>query len=109
MPKQKQGLNMAQDYAKSFYRSKQWQDCRGGFMQSKYFICERCGGLAVLAHHKTHITPGNINDPNVTLSWDNLMALCNECHQIVHGDSSATAAGVAFDENGDIIFSPDEK
>lgn len=31
------------------------------------------------------ITPENINDPMVTLNWDNLRLVCRECHAEKHG------------------------
>lgn len=53
-------------------------------------LCENClkKGLVVPAeevHHKIHITPLNIDDPNITLNFDNLIALCRECHRKEHG------------------------
>ena len=97
---------MAKEYAKGFYNSIQWIKCRSSFMKSKNYICERCGGLAKIVHHKEHITPMNINDVNITLNWDNLQALCLECHNSVHGIGGTTVDGVAFDENGDLIYTP---
>lgn len=52
-------------------------------------LCERCykEGLikpAVIVHHKVHITPNNIGEPSITLNFDNLEALCRECHEEVH-------------------------
>ena len=91
-------------YNQGFYKSSAWIKCRNGFMKSKNYICERCGKPAYIVHHKKHITPKNINDPNITLNWDNLQALCLECHNFVHR-TSATADGVSFDENGDLIYS----
>lgn len=96
---------MAKEYAKSFYESLSWKKCRKGFMQSKHYICERCGGSAYIAHHKVHITPGNINNLNIILNWDNLQALCLDCHNVVHGNSS-TVNGVSFDNEGNLIYSP---
>lgn len=100
---------MAKDYAVSFYKSKEWIKCRNSFMKSKHHICERCGGLAYIVHHKKHITPSNINNPNITLSWDNLQALCLDCHNAVHGHGEAYIEGVSFDSNGDLIYTPQEK
>jgi 5-methylcytosine-specific restriction endonuclease McrA len=100
---------MAKDYAKDFYHSKTWVKCRSSFMTSKYYLCERCEGVAVICHHKTHITPANINDPNITLSWDNLQALCVECHNVVHGNSQVTQDGLRFDANGNLIKAPGNK
>lgn len=100
---------MAKKYALSFYKSKEWIKCRDGFMKSKHYICERCGGLAYIVHHKKHITPNNINNPNITLNWDNLQALCLECHNKIHGNSKVCADGLSFDENGNLIHTPGVK
>lgn len=97
---------MARDFALSFYQSKQWTRCRDAFMKSKYNICERCQGIAYIVHHKVHITPSNINDPNITLDWNNLQALCHDCHNAVHGKGEAFIEGVSFDSNGDLIYVP---
>lgn len=75
-------------------------------MQSRNYICERCGRLATIAHHKIHLNPSNINDPNITLNWDNLMAVCLDCHNSLHGNGGACVEGVSFDENGDPVYIP---
>ena len=36
-------------------------------------------------HHIKFITPNNINDPSITLNWNNLVALCREHHRARHG------------------------
>lgn len=95
---------MAQTWAEWFYNSKAWIDCRLAFMTSKFFICERCGGAATIAHHKKYLTFKNINNPNVTLSWSNLEALCQECHNREHmSKHSALREDVRFDANGDLV------
>ena len=95
---------MAHEYAKPFYNSSRWLKCKEGFMQSKNYICERCGGLAYICHHKEHISPQNINDSNITLNWDNLQALCLDCHNAVHGKGAACIDGVSFDDEGNLIY-----
>ncbi|MEC2868909.1 HNH endonuclease [Bacillus bombysepticus] len=94
---------MAKDYAKSFYNSATWRKCKDGFMQSKHYLCERCGDIAVICHHKRYITPQNINNPNITLNWDNLEALCQTCHNQEHHSSEICANGLAFDSKGNLI------
>ncbi|MBE7145095.1 hypothetical protein BHL35_08985 [Bacillus cereus] len=39
-------------------------------------MCERCQSTGKIVHHKEYITPGSINDPEVTLSISNLELLC---------------------------------
>ena len=34
-------------------------------------------------HHKIALTPENINDPMITLCWDNLEGLCEKCHKSI--------------------------
>jgi len=92
---------MAQEYATAFYNSREWERCRDGFMKSKYYICESCGGVAIIAHHKKYITPENINDPNIILDWNNLKAVCIECHNREHG-GGALCEGITFDSEGNL-------
>ena len=95
---------MAQKWAQPFYESPAWRRCRRLFLDSKHWLCERCGAPAKIAHHKKWLTRKNISDPNVTLSWSNLEALCHECHEKEHWpERSCTREGFAFDENGDLI------
>lgn len=80
------------EYAEHFYKSKQWQATRNAYLKSVGGLCENClkkgrYKAAVEVHHRTHINPSNINDPNVTLNWSNLIALCRECHRKEHTGS----------------------
>ncbi len=71
---------------------------------SKYYICERCGQPAEIAHHKIYLLPGNITNPDISLNPANLEALCMNCHNAEHfGTGGATAAGIVFDDNGNVI------
>lgn len=95
---------MAKDWARAFYHSPAWKRCRRLFLGSKHWLCERCGGPAKVAHHKTYLTPDNIDDPKVTLSWSNLEALCEDCHNKEHHTTvTATRPGFAFDEEGNLV------
>ena len=77
------------DYAASLYKSRRWQETRKAYLKSVGGLCERClkKGLyhpAVIVHHKVYISPENINNPEITLSWGNLEAVCRECHEAEH-------------------------
>ncbi len=37
-----------------------------------------------IVHHKVPISPSNVEDPNITLSFENLMYLCRKHHAEVH-------------------------
>ncbi len=77
------------EFAAEFYNSKAWKDCRRAYAKSKSGLCERClrNGIVkagVIVHHKTHLSPENITDPDVALNWDNLELLCRDCHGAEH-------------------------
>ena len=98
---------MAKDYAKSFYNSLAWKTCREAYKKSVGGLCERClkKGLftpAYMVHHKTHITPENISNPDITLNWENLEALCYDCHIEEHNRGRNRRYKV--DANGKVIF-----
>jgi len=97
---------MAKDYARSFYKSKAWQDCRLSYVYKVHGLCERCEGVGKIVHHKVYITPDNINDPSITLDHDNLELLCQTCHNREHhGESMSTREGFGFDKFGNLIQS----
>lgn len=82
---------MAQDYARRFYSSKAWQKTRAAYLKYAGGLCERCftKGIitpGVIVHHIKPITPENINDPTITLSFDNLELVCRECHADEHDE-----------------------
>ena len=87
-----------------FYHSRAWKRLSRAFLLSRNYICERCGKPAEIAHHRKYLTAANVLDPDVSLNPANLEALCMECHNAEHfGQGGATAAGLAFDDNGDIV------
>lgn len=77
------------EYAEKFYKSTAWQNCRDAYASSKHYLCEECMKKGIytpgeIVHHRIHISPSNIDDPSITLSWDNLQLLCRSCHERVH-------------------------
>ena len=100
---------MAQIWARKLYNSKAWKRCRELYSQSKNGLCERClkKGKYVAGeevHHKIWLTPNNINDPDITLSFDNLELLCASCHTHEHvGKFSPTVEGLTFNSNGELV------
>lgn len=93
------------EYAKEFYLSAQWRNCRDRYLNSVGGVCELCkenGTIerAEIIHHIKHITPDNINDPDITLNWNNLQALCRSHHMLVH---SSKARRFAVDSSGHVI------
>ena len=94
---------MSREYARPFYNSKPWQQCRAAYLSQVNYICERCGNPAALVHHKKYINEGNISDPIITLDWNNLEALCVECHEHEHIRNRRRPVKSVFDENGNPV------
>ena len=72
-----------------FYNSRAWKTTRHAYKQSKRNLCERClaNGIirpADVVHHKIPLTEENIKNLDLALGWDNLQALCTDCHALVH-------------------------
>lgn len=42
-----------------------------------------------IVHHKIWLTPDNIHDTSITLNWDNLMLVCQDCHNKIHLQTEA--------------------
>lgn len=80
---------MAKEFAKSFYKSKAWQDTRLAYCKKRKWLCEKCLSKGIIkyantVHHTVTLTPENINDPEITLSFDKLELLCRDCHAEEH-------------------------
>ena len=93
--------------AKQFYKSQAWAKCRAAYIASVGGLCERClaKGLIVpgyIVHHKCYLNSDNINDPSVTLNFDNLEYLCFTCHQQEHFKNKYDKR-YEIDENGNVI------
>jgi len=90
------------EWAEKFYKGKRWQQCRNAYYIFKYGICERCGNAGSIVHHKIYITPKNINDPDITLSFDNLELLCEDCHKKEHSKQLPISDEIIFDDMGNV-------
>jgi len=102
---------MAREFSRAFYHSKAWKATRAAYIRSVHGLCERClrrgrYRRGEIVHHKVHLTPENINDPSVTLSFDNLEYVCRDCHAAEHPEIYGTPRPeprYAFDEDGNIL------
>lgn len=93
------------EWAAWFYKSDTWKKTRLAYMVQQNFTCERCGRPAEMVHHKQYLTEDNIEDPSVSISFDNLEALCDRCHQHEHHKGEAVREGLCFDASGQLIRS----
>ena len=80
---------MARAFSVDFYKSDAWENCRASYLAYVGGLCEEClrQGLytpAVIVHHKVVLTPENITNPEITLSFSNLEALCRLHHGAEH-------------------------
>lgn len=80
---------MAKAFARKFYSSKAWQDCRNEYAKRRHHLCEDCLRRGIyrpgtIVHHKIELDPINIERPEVALNFDNLELLCRECHARIH-------------------------
>lgn len=93
------------EYAEDFYKSQAWINCRKAFIQSlSSKLCNRChNSPGKIVHHKKHITPDNIRDPMITLNFDNLEYLCQDCHNQEHMREQSTRNGLEFDNEGNLV------
>lgn len=76
---------MAKEFARAFYSSKAWQECRNEYAKRKHFLCEDCLRRGIykpgtIVHHIIEIDPITIERPEIALNPDNLELLCRECH-----------------------------
>lgn len=75
---------MAAPWADKFYASKAWRNLRKWYIHTIHGLCEMCGEPGLILHHKTRLTPENIDDENITLNPDNLQYVCLDCHNKTH-------------------------
>ena len=94
---------MAKEYAKAFYRSKQWRDLRKQILRRDLYTCEDCGGRATEVHHEIELTPQNISDPAISLNPKLLHSLCHDCHTKHTKQSEAAPDGYMFDSDGHVV------
>lgn len=92
-------------WAEGFYKSDNWQKTRTAYLKSQHYICERCGMPAKVVHHRKWLTRDNIGSPYISLCWDNLEAVCQDCHNREHHRGSRTAR-YRYDSEGNIILPP---
>lgn len=97
------------EWAEWFYKSKEWAQTRDAYMVAQHYLCERCGEPAKIVHHKIWLTPKNIHEQSITLCWDNLEALCQDCHNKEHHAKNVRAKRYAFTADGELIPPPFRK
>lgn len=94
---------------KFFYNSKAWLQLSDHIRKSHFHICSDCGSQnAKEVHHIIPVTESNVHDPEITLNPDNLVLLCNECHNKRHNRFRRTVTAaqqrtITFDAEGNVV------
>lgn len=92
------------------YQTVAWRKLRQYYYGKVHGICERCGEPGDVVHHKIHIDESNVNDPNITMSEDNLELLCHTCHNREHKQvHEPLRDGFSFDANGELQYEDMER
>ena len=101
-----------------FYRSPRWKKCRAAYIKHRQSIdggiCEICHEQpGRIVHHRIHLTPDVLDDPDICFGFGNLELVCLDCHNIEHGyvkPMPERMVRYAFDPEGNPIpASPPEK
>lgn len=90
---------MAKAFARKFYSSKAWQDCRNEYAKRQHHLCENCLRKGIykpgeIVHHIIELDPINIENPEIALSFNNLELLCRDCHSSIHDTAGGRWAAV---------------
>lgn len=93
---------MAKEWARPFYKSREWQQLRRAILRRDLFTCEECGARATEVHHEIELTPANINDPAVALNPALLHSLCHDCHTAITKRIADCDEGFYFDADGQL-------
>ncbi len=105
------GVPMAKEWAKAFYNSKRWQQCRDSYISQRIMIdggaCEICSNSqGYIVHHKTVLSESNISNPDIALNHNNMQYVCKDCHDKFEGHgigSQKIKPLFAFDADGQPI------
>ena len=66
---------------KAFYNSNEWKMLSNKKLQAEQYRCEKCRRIATEVHHIIEVK----DNWDKRLDYDNLMSLCLDCHNKIHG------------------------
>ena len=85
-----------------FYRSDDWHLARAIKICSANGLCEKCGAPGKEVHHIIHLTINNVDNHSISLNQDNLILLCNDCHNKEHHRFGKKKV-YKFDKDGNLV------
>ena len=100
---------MAKAFSNRFYHSKKWKEIRAFVLIRDFYMCQICKTPNCnTVHHIKELTPANINDSNVSVNPDNLITVCNRCHNLIHDryKNNQDTQRYVFDTEGNVLPSP---
>jgi len=86
-----------------FYNSPSWQKARDYKMASAGYLCEVCGGVGEIVHHKIPLTEANMHNSKISLANENLQLVCRSCHKRIHDELDGKGRRIRFDKDGNMI------
>lgn len=104
------------DFAKKFYHSKKWQDCRNAYISERNKtdggLCEECKEApGYIVHHRVLLNEHNIDNTEITLNFKNLKFVCKNCHdkEEIHPFGNNKASRCVFTADGGVFQAPPQK
>lgn len=97
---------MAKAFSDKFYHSKKWKNIRAFVLQRDFYMCQICKmPNSSTVHHIKELTPMNIDDSSISINPDNLVTLCNRCHNLIHDryKHNEDTQRYTFDADGNVI------
>ena len=93
----------------SFYNSKKWRKVAAEYKKTQGGLCERCRakGLFVpakIVHHREHLNAETIKDPSKAYGFQNLEALCMDCHNAEHFETLTKNRRYHYDKDGNLVI-----
>jgi|GEM_PF-392900 len=105
MEKSKNSRRLQPKRLHNFYKSDVlWHKMREEVILRAKERCEVCGKPGTKVHHKIHLTLDNVDDPSIALNLDNLLLLCKECHNKMHGRFNGILPKYKWNDDDDDVL-----
>lgn len=72
-------------------------------MASTGFLCEICGEVGEIVHHKIPLTEANMHNQRISLAIENLQLVCRSCHKRIHDELEGKGKRHKFDDEGNLL------
>ena len=91
----------------NFYKKKKWEKKRNIILKRDDYLCQECKkyGRAEPATTVHHIIPIDV-DMTKALDSNNLISLCNKCHNEMHDRGSKALSQKGIELMGKILYPP---